>query len=243
MPKKASGLTGGTGDVNPQWYRLALPSGITLNVTGGGAEQTGSVSASFPVPVPKFSSGDGTAVVMELLKTRWTTDTGFDPNSGAGVIVSSTAWLTTKAPSNVGVGLLPSCANPADGTVVDFNQGSLAFQNSIGIIYTFRYTHLDNIPVYSRFILLQRRRRWCRLPRPHGRRRPRCSDCHGQHLLHPVLYVQRHRHGKHYSKRGSDASAALSLQARQPAGVHRHRSVSAIIKFSEQPPLRKFIKT
>lgn len=188
MPKKASGLTGGTGDVNPQWYRLPSPAGLAFNPTGGGAEQTGSVSVSVPVPVPKFSSNDGTAVVMELLKVRWTTDTSFNPNSGAGVVVSSTAWLTTKQPTNVGSGQIPSCNNPADGSVVDFNQGSLAFQNSIGIIYTFRYTNERNIILYGCLILLQRRRRRCRLPRSHGRRRTRCSGRDRQHLPHPLQH-------------------------------------------------------
>lgn len=158
MPKKAGGLTGGTGDVNPQWYRLPSPSGLAFNPTGGGPEQNGSVSLSVPVPVPKFSSNDGTAVVMELLKVRWTTDTSFNPNSGAGVVVSSTAWLTTKQPSNVGSGMIPSCNNPADGTVIDFNQGSLAFQNSLGIIYTFRFVDYCHRAVHWCLILVQRRR-------------------------------------------------------------------------------------
>ena len=142
MPKKA-GLTGGTGDVNPQWYRLTLPANIVLNITGGAPGATSSSTVQYPVPVPKFPSSDGSAIVMEILKCRWTNDFSFDPQTGAGIIMSSTAWLSTKQPTNVGPSLVPSCASTTDGSVIDFSQGSFSYQNSIGLIYTFRFEFLS----------------------------------------------------------------------------------------------------
>jgi hypothetical protein len=140
MPKKASGLTGGTGDVNPQWYRISLPAAITVSLTGGASPSINSTTVQFPVPVPKYPNSDGTAIVMEVLKTRWTNDFAFDPSSGAGVLLTQTSWLTTKAPTGTGLGSSPNLlSSPSDGSIIDINQGSTSYQNSVGSIVEFRF--------------------------------------------------------------------------------------------------------
>jgi len=53
-------LTGGTGDVNPQWF--------TMNATQSGADAT--TTDSFPIPVQRLPQGRG-AQVMEVLKAVW----------------------------------------------------------------------------------------------------------------------------------------------------------------------------
>lgn len=53
-------LTGGTGDVNPQWF--------TLNATQSGADAT--TTDSFPIPVQRLPSGRG-AQVMEIFTVVW----------------------------------------------------------------------------------------------------------------------------------------------------------------------------
>ena len=70
MPKKADGsLTGGTGDVNPQCWHLAAP-GVQITIRSAGAAGQGSTQQG-PVPVPKYPTANGMAIVMELLKSRW----------------------------------------------------------------------------------------------------------------------------------------------------------------------------
>ena len=63
------GLTGGTGDVNPQTYTVF--TGVSTSAV-----------TQFPVPVPKFSSGIDKAIVMELLGVQW--DMVNPPTGGTG---------------------------------------------------------------------------------------------------------------------------------------------------------------
>jgi len=61
MPKRArSGdqLTGGTGDVNPQW----------LNVRSAAVISTTFSTTTVPTPINKFPEGSGRVVIMEILK-------------------------------------------------------------------------------------------------------------------------------------------------------------------------------
>lgn len=63
MPKRRAGssLTGGTGDVNPQW--------MTLNVTQGAADNT--TTTGFALPVPRYPMQNGKSIVMEIIKVQW----------------------------------------------------------------------------------------------------------------------------------------------------------------------------
>lgn len=61
MPKRARGgdqLTGGTGDVNPQW--LTIRSNAVLG--------TSFTTTAVPTPINKFPEGSGRVVIMEILK-------------------------------------------------------------------------------------------------------------------------------------------------------------------------------
>lgn len=146
MPKKADGtLTGGTGDVNPQFFRLAAPP-VTITIpSAGNAGQ--STTQQFPVPVPKYPTTGGMAIVMELLKVRWRNNITFNVNSVGGQIIQTTGYLSTKAPPNVGVPNVPPFTTPNDSSIVDVNQGSLGYQfvNSSTAINVYRYTLLFNV--------------------------------------------------------------------------------------------------
>lgn len=63
MPKRkmSDTLTGGTGDVNPQWLRVQVTEG-----TPGVAQ-----SIQVPVPVQRLQQSSGRAQVMEILKIAW----------------------------------------------------------------------------------------------------------------------------------------------------------------------------
>lgn len=139
MPKKADGsLTGGTGDVNPQFYRLTCPP-VAITIPSAGSAAASSTQ-QFPVPVPKYPTTQGNAIVMELLKVRWRNNIGFNVNSTGGQVIQSTGYISTKAPPNVG-GSAPPFPTPNDSSIVDVNQGTLTYQffNASSYIATFRY--------------------------------------------------------------------------------------------------------
>jgi len=64
MSKKRDTLTGGTGDVNPQWLKSPV---ISNNTIASYAE------AQVPLPVQRLQN-KGRAMVMELLKVAWNLD-------------------------------------------------------------------------------------------------------------------------------------------------------------------------
>lgn len=61
MPKRKDTLTGGTGDVNPQQFDLAI--------TASAADTT--TELNFPIPTYRLQNSSGRAWVMELLKVFW----------------------------------------------------------------------------------------------------------------------------------------------------------------------------
>jgi len=88
MYKRKSGdrLTGGTGDVNPQFMQLTVTQGGNDTFTQG----------TFPVPIQRIQMGGNRAQVMEVLKV-WFQSTDTVP-SQAGLTPSSiTIQLTTKS--------------------------------------------------------------------------------------------------------------------------------------------------
>lgn len=144
MPKKADGsLTGGTGDVNPQWWHLSVPTAtITIPSAGSAAAN---VTQQFPVPVPKYPTSNGMAIVMEVLKIRWRNNITFNINSVGGQVIQTTGYLSTKAPP-FGNAASPPFSSPADTSIFDINQGSLGYQwyNSGGYINVYRCAHIFN---------------------------------------------------------------------------------------------------
>lgn len=132
-------LTGGTGDVNPQLYRLFITGTPTASTTTSVESRN---YASFPVPVPKFSQKDGRAIVMEILKIRWNTNVGFDVTLTSGRIYSVNCWLSTKSfsPSD-----LPGGGNPY---VVDYVSASTSIGvSATGTLVAFRYNHWCHISI------------------------------------------------------------------------------------------------
>ena len=100
--RKASELTGGTGDVNPQTYVLQSPV-INLN-QGPTAPTPGAIG--FPLPVPRYSASNGRSIVFEILEVEW-----FLPNFNApaanGTNITLVGALTTNP-------LTPAADNSTD---------------------------------------------------------------------------------------------------------------------------------
>lgn len=78
-------LTGGTGDVNPQSYTVAvdLPA-----VTGTGVVQ-------FPLPIPRYPGSQNRAVVMELLSVEWYMSQ-LQPSAATGDTYNIVSGLSTN---------------------------------------------------------------------------------------------------------------------------------------------------
>jgi len=85
------GLTGGTRDVNPQFYKIA--------VTQSAADTT--TSQAFPLPVPKLQSNTR-PVVVELLKVFWNGPGAAEVDSNLYAILSTKNYSTTIPALNDG---------------------------------------------------------------------------------------------------------------------------------------------
>jgi len=81
-------LTGGTGDVNPQWF--------TMNATESATDTT--TTEAFPIPIQRLPSGRG-AQVMEIFKVFWWPGNAIVETDNTTTIVLSTRnWGTTAVP-------------------------------------------------------------------------------------------------------------------------------------------------
>jgi len=127
MPK-AGGLTGGTGDVNPQWYRLITPTVSQTTAASAGI----STQATFPLPVVRKGQLAGKVTVVELLKVRWGNQLGFATNIQQNAIYTLSAYLSTKAPQPTGAGLAPF-SSLSDPSIVDFVSVTTAIGVSVAI--------------------------------------------------------------------------------------------------------------
>lgn len=98
--KRGGGLTGGTGDVNPQWFNMDTAVSLTDSnpIVAAGAHQ------SYTVPVQQSAMmRPGRNNVMEILKVQ------FYISGTLGTISSRLrVGLTTRAPSTSGNDLLPT---------------------------------------------------------------------------------------------------------------------------------------
>ena len=100
-------LTGGTGDVNPQF----LLSPRISNATPGSL-----VSVQLPLPIQRLPT-TGRAQVLEILKVTWDFDFTII-NTDAATTLGGIAYLTTRNPNN-------SAPSTVDNTTVDWIEQKL----------------------------------------------------------------------------------------------------------------------
>lgn len=117
MAKRArESLTGGTGDVNPQWMKIVVPAILdTIIAPGGAANLTRVVRQQ--LPVNRINQGDSkTATIIEVLQVRYSYDDEHE-------------FLTTPMPYSQRIELYVStapidAASPEDfaskGTTIDY---------------------------------------------------------------------------------------------------------------------------
>lgn len=122
MPgKRKDTLTGGTNDVNPQWWRLPTLGGATTTYSSNIPSGTAwGVEQSFPVPVQRLAQAQGRAQVMEILKVRYQFNNQFvyDTTTKQGTVLT-VANLATSASGNSTV---PGSYRLGDPHVIDFDQ-------------------------------------------------------------------------------------------------------------------------
>lgn len=82
------GLTGGSGDVNPQYF--TLPQN-TLSAANTYTEGT------IPTPIPRNRISGGKATVMEILKVYFNLPESDSNNAAAGSVIIAQCQLTTRS--------------------------------------------------------------------------------------------------------------------------------------------------
>lgn len=122
MPKASSSLTGGTGDVNPQWFRGAASTTSTTPATAG---YSNTVSVQTPVPINRLKQQGGKTIVMELLKVRWSGTVNYPLNAAQNQFALRflSGFLATAPPASASIGLStvsPYQVSPTDPKIVDF---------------------------------------------------------------------------------------------------------------------------
>ena len=137
MPKAAaSSLTGGTGDVNPQWLSAAAGVGQLQTGTSPGSSASLSQQTQIPVPVPRFSVKDGKSIVMEVLKIVWAYGVDLPINTDNSFELILNGYLSTIQPQPA------SAASSIAGTTVDYYSAAFTETqtNAIGVDF------LETIP-------------------------------------------------------------------------------------------------
>lgn len=130
MPKASSSLTGGTGDVNPQQYKLEIPNGIGV-FTPASQTVAGSKTQSFPLPISRLKQGNGRATVIELLKIRWNNAIQVSLNQAPhNAFYLVQAWLSTAKPTIVANPTVQSPFGATDGSVID----NINVTNQFGVV-------------------------------------------------------------------------------------------------------------
>lgn len=79
-------LTGGSGDVNPQWMHL--------NASQSAADTT--TTTAFPIPIQRLQNA-GRAQVMEILKVMWGLPVAVEADNNLSVVLSTSSFGTTTA--------------------------------------------------------------------------------------------------------------------------------------------------
>lgn len=92
-PKKAySSLTGGSGDVSPQYYNTGVLSMSAPNTF---------TQLALALPINRLQTRDGKVTVMEFLKVYWNpSEPDANPPAGGGVVGISGALSTSSTTSN-----------------------------------------------------------------------------------------------------------------------------------------------
>lgn len=74
---KADRLTGGTNDVNPQWYKMQTSAAPGSVVPSNGGTANNNIARRFNLPINRINqTGQNTATIIEILKVRWSWATG-----------------------------------------------------------------------------------------------------------------------------------------------------------------------
>lgn len=115
MPPKSSAnsLTGGTGDVNPQWAKPPTA------VFGAQTPASGAIQQTITIPFPQqpFAPAAGKSIIVEILKTRYGVGCDFVVGNSAGLFNASLV-LSTAPPAVTSPATYPSVSS---GRTIDWH--------------------------------------------------------------------------------------------------------------------------
>ena len=97
-------LTGGTGDVNPQWLRTQF---VTTTASPG------VLSLQIPLPIQRLHNASGRAQIVEILKVMWNTDINLLDAGNPMLTYGGYGILSTKQAPAAGLPLF-------DGSIIDY---------------------------------------------------------------------------------------------------------------------------
>jgi len=140
--KLGKGLTGGTGDINPQWLDLLplTPSDLTAAATTPAASSVNAlvVGRATPIPIQAMPAKAGAALVLEILAVKFTQN-ATAANTGTGVAFVSTKNLSPSLSASID---LPTKTNvlaaaeigvvAAKNTVVDLDYNNFPMNDGAG---------------------------------------------------------------------------------------------------------------
>lgn len=146
MPKKAGDtLTGGSKDVNPQWWTIPLLNGgQQIATTPSGSAQ--GIQLAAPIPVNRLNQPGNKALVMEVLKIRYNFEQslGFQGSSFTGS--SFTKAYVATAPFQQGGGVVGNYG-PANPKVLDFCSTDLTFTYEQTLPAFYAQDGLNEMPI------------------------------------------------------------------------------------------------
>lgn len=119
--KRAKGdrLTGGSNDVNPQWFKISVGQTPATIIAPGGTASVGR-AVRYPLPVNRINqSGGNTATIIEILKVRWSYGLGTTGSNLVAWQARVSGFLSTSPIVQVGGGGIVAEAEKL-GTTLDW---------------------------------------------------------------------------------------------------------------------------
>lgn len=134
-------LTGGTGDVNPQYFRVSNRTDLAAIIAPGGSA-TKLVRNIFPLPINRLRDNTGSTNVIEVLKTRWSVSLGGYPVSQAYGVNVNSYLKTSPSPSAQAISDLTTAVDYISEDI--WEQPSIPVSDGTSTITVFPYNSSKN---------------------------------------------------------------------------------------------------
>lgn len=127
-------LTGGTGDVNPQWYSM------TATETSSGAFK----EVQYITPIPRYSNRKGKAIVLEVLKVLYSFE-HLDSTDGAAFAFHSAQAQIATAPQSGTSLSSPQVVSFAEQVFLTYYQNSMPATSDFGAGFNYAMPQVQDL--------------------------------------------------------------------------------------------------